>query len=107
MSKLTRSLRSLFRIRSVEPDGALEERLLSRYDALHPVARRLPMKLSSRIAVTACATLALGLVAFQAPAQVALVLGRSVAITLPAGAPSPDAQGLAAFFERVCHPTSD
>src|SRR5688572_7315048 len=113
MSKLTRALRSLFRSRStVSPaaaDPVLEGRLLARYDAVHPNShppstRRLPMKLSSRIAVTACATLAFGLVAFKAPAQVAVSLGRSVAVTLAPGAPLPDTEAFAGFFQRVCHP---
>lgn len=105
MSKLSRALRSLFRVAAAPAaDRALEERLLARYDALHPdPPRSLPMRLPTRLAVTTCATLALGLVAFQAPAQIAVSLGRSVAVTLPQDAAPPDAEGLAAFFQRVCH----
>jgi hypothetical protein len=103
--RLRRALASLFRVQ-VAPDRALEDRLLARYDALHPEAspRRLPMRTSRRIAVAACATLAIGLVAVNAPAQVELSLGRSVGITLPPGTDLPDAKALAGFFKKVCHP---
>lgn len=100
MRGLKSHLRRVFAAPELPVDGrdALEARLLEQFDRVHPEFKERSMKRTvRRVAFGAAAIAGLGVLACGAPAEVGVLVGTRLSLTLPEGAEMPDADALAAL----------
>lgn len=99
--EVRRRLRRLFKAPAplrAEHARELEGELMARFERLYPEEEKVPMRRLwwRKVLVVAAAAMIVGAAACAAPADMEVVVGRSVSIQVPAGAELPDPEALLA-----------